>query len=102
MFKLVESEHFTQQLEAILSFIAEDKVTSALKFAQTLKKDVNLILEFPYMAKTSCYHDKDTFRDLTFMQYTIIYFIDSKLNEIVLLEIFNKNLPLLAKPDDRF
>ncbi len=92
---IVESEFFSEQLTSIAEFIAKDKKSSALFFLNTLKKEVTLLIEFPYMYKTSKYYDDTTIRDMTFKKYSIIYKVDKNRDEIVLLEIFNKNLPVL-------
>ena len=93
--QIEESELFKKQLKTIVTYIAEDKKSSVISFMVALKKEVNLLIEFPYMFKVSNYYDESFIRDMTFKRYSIIYEIDEDNNKIVLLEIFNKNLPVL-------
>jgi len=47
----------------------------------------------PYKYKKSYYHEDENIRDMVFKGYTIIYKIYD--NHILIVEIFNKNLPTL-------
>ena len=93
--QILESELFSEQLASIIEFIAEDKKSSALIFLKNLKKEVQLLVEFPYLFTVSKYYDDTTIRDMTFKKYSIIYKVDKDQDRIILLEIFNKNLPVL-------
>jgi len=88
------SDLFKKQFKIILENIAKDKFSAMVKF----RKDLNLLLKeipnMPYKYRKSLYHDDTNIRDMIFRGYTIIYKIDK---DIIILEIFNQNLPVLEK-----
>jgi len=51
------------------------------------------LIDFPYQYKQSIYFDNEEIRDMVYMGYTIVYEIDIENNNLVLLSIFNQNLP---------
>ncbi|MBD3842755.1 MAG: type II toxin-antitoxin system RelE/ParE family toxin [Campylobacterales bacterium] len=53
-----------------------------------MEKAINNIPNFPYKSRKSFYHDDDNVRDYIFKGYTVPYLIDTKKDQIVLLDIF--------------
>jgi len=92
--KIIESKIFKQKLREITLNIKKDKLSAAVKFAKDLKKEIHTLLDMPYKYRKSLYHDDTNIRDMIFRGYTIIYKIDK---DIIILEIFNQNLPVLEK-----
>jgi len=92
--KIVESNLFKEKLREITLTIKKDKPSAAVKFAKDLKKQINTLTNMPYKYRQSQYNDNPNIRDMIFKGYTIIYKVDK---EIIILEIFNQNLPVLEK-----
>jgi len=90
-----QSELFLQQFEEILFTIASDKLTAALGFQEEVIKNFNSLKDFPYKSRCSQYHNDNTIRDLTVKGYTIIYRVQEDKQYIEIIEIFNRNLPLI-------
>jgi len=91
--KIVQSKRFTEELRRIARYIHEDKPSAARTFVQNLKKKITLLADSPYQYKRSIYFSDDAVRDMAFMGYTIVYEVNENENMIVLLSIFNRNLP---------
>lgn len=91
--KIVQSKRFTEELRQIAWYIREDKPSAARTFVQNLKKKITLLADSPYQYKRSVYFNDDAVRDMAFMGYTIVYEVNENENMIVLLSIFNRNLP---------
>ena len=89
--KIVESTKFKQQLRKIVFNIKKDKVSASIKFAKDLKEGINTLSNMPRKYRASIYHNNENMRDMIFKGYTIVY--EVKENEIVIKQIFNKNLP---------
>ena len=101
IFDIVESNQFTQELKAIASFICCDVSTSAYSFIKTLKKTIILLKNNPYLYRKSKYFDNDNVRDMVFRGYTIVYEVDKINQQIILLSIFNKNLPDFEEKNEK-
>ncbi len=84
--KIVIEHSFSQPLLQILSTIAEDKKSAAIKFNKELKEKLNLLKNSPYMCRKSLYFEDDRYRDLIFKGYTIIYKVEDDM--IKVLDIF--------------
>ncbi|MEA2111871.1 MAG: type II toxin-antitoxin system RelE/ParE family toxin [Campylobacterota bacterium] len=91
--KIIETEPFKIQRDAIVWYIAKDKKSAALNFAKELKQIVNNLKSFPYKYRPSKYYKDDSIRDMIFNGYTIVYRVKEEKNIIEVLVIFNKNLP---------
>ncbi len=77
---------YQRQLISILSFIAKDKKSAALKFERTLDYQIQGLIRFPYKFRKSYYFDDEAYRDLIHIGYTVIYKVDH--DKILILEIF--------------
>jgi len=82
---------FEINFNSILEYIAQDKISASKKFRQDLFKQIKNLSNFPYKFRKSIYFNDDNIRDMIFKGYTIVYEIDLNNNQIVLLNIFNKN-----------
>jgi plasmid stabilization system protein ParE len=91
--KIVESGQFRDELRTIAFYIGEDKPSSALSFVKGLKERIALLTDFPYQSKKSIYFDDEQIRDMIYKGYTVVYEVDEQKERIVLLSIFNQNLP---------
>jgi plasmid stabilization system protein ParE len=91
--KIVESGQFRDELRTIAFYIREDKPSSALSFVKGLKERIALLTDFPYQSKKSIYFDDEQIRDMIYKGYTVVYEVDEQKERIVLLSIFNQNLP---------
>lgn len=85
---------FKKNFFEILEYIAKDKLIASKKFKKDLFEQIKNIPNFPYKFRKSFYFEDETIRDMTFNGYTIIYEIDLPNNQVVILNIFNKNKPL--------
>jgi len=84
--RIVWDTFFTVQLRAILKRIASDKVGAARNFERQLNQTIRNLANFPYRCRASRYFEDESYRDLIYKGYTIIYKIDQ--NRIVVLDIF--------------
>ncbi len=84
---------FEKNFYQIFEYIAQDKFSASKKFKKDLFKQIKNIPNNPYKFRKSFYFDNETIRDMTFNGYTIIYEVDLANNQIVILNIFNKNNP---------
>ena len=79
--KIIKDAYFTQSLERIILYIADDSKTRARNFKNSLD-------EFPYKFRKSIHFDNNDIRDYIFMGYTIPYLVDEEKDVIVVLDIF--------------
>ena len=77
---------FLKALQKILIFIGQDKSSAALNFEKELNKKIENIVSFPYKYRKSYYFEDESYRDLIYKGYTIIYKIDEQ--TIKILDIF--------------
>lgn len=85
---IVKDKFFTDNLRAILRYIALDSMSRAYDFNNALSKKINTLPVYPYKYRQSYYYNKEEVRDFTFKGYTIPYLIDNTNEVIVLLDIF--------------
>lgn len=83
---IIKDTLFVTQLFSILKYIAKDKKSSAKEFEKELNKKIRNLVEFPYKYRQSIYFENDSYRDLIYKGYTIIYKVEEK--RVVILEIF--------------
>jgi len=84
---------FEINFNSILEYIAQDKISASKKFRQDLFRQIKNLPNFPYKFRKSIYFHNDNIRDMIFKGYTVVYEIDLNNNQIILLNIFNKNKP---------
>ena len=86
-------DEYKSELQKILKFIANDKISASKQFKQDLDRQITNIPNFPYKHRQSIYFDDANVRDMIFRGYTINYEIDLNINTIFIFSIFNKNKP---------
>lgn len=89
--EIKKTEQFKYELKHILEYIVKDKITAMKTFRKELDLQINDLINFLKKYRKSIYTDNQNIRDMVFKGYTIIYKIYK--NEIVILTIFNQNLP---------
>ena len=92
--QIIYKKTFEKQLLDILNYIAQDKVSASIKFANELEKLIFLIPDNPLRYKSSIYFQNENVRDMTYNGYTIVYKVSFQKNTIEILRIFNQNKPL--------
>jgi len=92
---ILESTRFKIHLKTIAFFIKKDNRNASIRFVKELKLQINQLIDMPKKYQQSKYYDDETIRDMVFKGYTIIYKIYS--DKIIILEIFNQNLPILEE-----
>jgi len=86
--QIIRDINYLTNLDVILDYIARDSFHKASVFLSKLDNMINNIVNFPYKYRKSfCYDDEDI-RDLVFKGYTIPYLIDTKNDQIIILDIF--------------
>lgn len=86
--QIIREETYLSNLEAILDFIAQDSIKKAYNFLSQLDSKINEIPNFPYKYRQSLYYKHENTRDLVFKGYTLIYHINTSLNQIIIFDIF--------------
>jgi hypothetical protein len=84
--KIIKDKKYTSSLYSIIKYIAQDKLTVAKSFESSLNHKIKKIPNFPYKHRKSFYFQDDTYRDLIYKGYTIIYKIQT--DNIIILDIF--------------
>jgi mRNA-degrading endonuclease RelE of RelBE toxin-antitoxin system len=85
--QITEKNSFTETLDNILKYIAEDSLNRAFDFNDQLEEKIDNIPYMPYKYRKSIYHNNENIRDMIFKGYTISYLIDKENNRIILLDI---------------
>ena len=80
--KIVKTNSFLDSLEDILSYIAQDKKSAAIKFNSDLNKKMKDLKDFPFMYHKSYYFEDEYIRDLIHKGYSIPYKVDTE-NKII-------------------
>ncbi len=68
---IIYKKTFEKQLLNIITYIAKDKVSASIKFANKLQKLIFLIPDNPLKYKSSIYFQNENIRDMTYKGYTI-------------------------------
>ena len=90
---IIYKKNFENQLLQIVNYIAKDKISASINFANELEKQIFLIPDNPLKYRKSIYFNNENIRDMFYKGYTINYKINFKKNLIEVLRIFNKNKP---------
>jgi len=86
--KILYEEQFKIALKDIVLYIKKDNPSASLNFKKELKRKIENIPNNPKIYRASIYYDNNTYRDLVFKGYTIIYKIDKGEDRILILDIF--------------
>jgi len=87
-----KSDRFSEELKAIVEFIALDSIHQALDFYDAVISKINKIPENPYIYRQRESAKDTKTRELIFKGYTIPFEIDDTNHKIIILGIFNQNL----------
>lgn len=86
--KIEKKPKFSKSFANILFYISKDKKSAAIKFEQGLNKKILNLVSHPKKYRKSYYFEDESYRDLIYSGYTIIYKIDTLKDKILILEIF--------------
>jgi len=84
---IVKHPDFSQNLDEILDFIANDSLDEAIRFNQELEEKLHNIT-YAYMYRKSYFYKDKNVRDLIFKGYVVPYLVDVKSEQLVILDIF--------------
>lgn len=90
---IIYNPTFERQVIQIVDFIADDKPSASVKFANELEKLIISIPKNPFKHRQSYYFEDKNIRDMIHKGYTIVYEVDFHNNTIEILKIFNRNKP---------
>ena len=91
--QIIYKKSFENQLLHIIDYIAKDKISASISFANELEKLILLIPDNPFKYKKSIYFENENIRDMSFKGYTITYKVNLGKDLIEVLRIFNRNKP---------
>jgi len=83
---IVKDEGYLEQLLHILLIIKKDKISAVVKFEKELNEKFELLKSNPQMCRKSNYFEDESYRDLIYCGYTVIYKVQE--DKILILEIF--------------
>ena len=95
--QVIYKKSFENQLLHIIDYIAKDKISASINFANELEKLISLIPDNPFKYKQSIYFNNKNIRDMPYKGYTINYKVNFEKDLIEVLRIFNRNKPPLSK-----
>lgn len=85
--RVIYEKQFRTALQSVVEYIAKDKVSVSIAFKRKLKEKFEMVTDNPRMHRASLYiRDDDSYRDLIYMGYTVIYKIGTDV--IRVLDIF--------------
>ena len=89
--KIVLSDKLGDEPERILNFIAQDSLSRAIEFNDTLYEKILEIPSRPYSFRKNKLLKREDMRDLIFKVYAIVFRI--KPGHIKIMSIYKNNLP---------
>lgn len=89
--QILKTPRYSEELDVILSFIAEDSLSQAIIFLDNLNSTVYSLVDFPYKCRQSTKSDDDNVRDLVFKGYVIPYRVNKDKNRLEIIGIFSAN-----------
>ena len=91
--RIFRNEEYKFELQNILRYIANDKISASREFKKELDRQIRNIPNFPYKYRKSIYFNDENIRDMIFRGYTVNYKIDLDKDIVYILSIFNQNKP---------
>ncbi len=79
------------QIRCHRKYTSKDKIQASRKFKTDIDKKIGDLRNFPYKNRKSIYFDDENIRDMIYKGYTITYEINSQIDTIEILDIFNQN-----------
>jgi len=90
--RLVRLPRFYDELDTIVSFIAEDSVDQAIVFFDAIFEAIHEIPSRPYSYRRREQSKYPQSREMIFKGYCVPFYIDEEENTIVILGIYNQNI----------
>lgn len=87
--KIIYSDRFIYELEAIVEFIALDSWTRAELFMKNTERLCESLVDMPYKYRKSLKFDNENVRDLIYKGYVIPYLVENE--HINILGIYKEN-----------
>ncbi|RBQ31172.1 plasmid stabilization protein [Arcobacter sp. FW59] len=91
--KIIRTKQYNFELQSILEYISEDKVSASRNFYLKLNKQIKELPTFPYKCRKSIYFNDENIRDMIFKGYTILYEVSLEQSKIIIYSVFNQNKP---------
>ncbi|MGM0624069.1 MAG: type II toxin-antitoxin system RelE/ParE family toxin [Campylobacterota bacterium] len=95
--KVVATDAFGTELDAVLDYIAQNNPNVAQEFKDALELKIDDLTFMPFKNKKSLYFDDENIRDMVYKGYTITYFIDEKNGYLVILGILKYKKDFVIK-----
>ena len=93
--KIFFSSHAKSDLLEIVRYISNDKPIAAKKWANSIKDSINKLEQFPRLGRVVPEYSDGSIREIIKSQYRIVYKIDEKQNNIVILTIHHSKRTLV-------
>ena len=88
--RILKDELYLTSLQGVLYNIAIDSIDQAVIFDMELESKIQALPDMPFKFRQSFFHDDPEIRDLIYKGYVVPYLVDSKRDQIVILNIFTK------------
>jgi len=88
-FQIIWSEHARDDLQAIVSFIAQDNPIIAESFGYRLMSKVDVLAQFPEIGCVVPEENDETLRELVLRPYRIIYKVFEKKQIVAIIRIWH-------------
>lgn len=92
---VIFSSHAKSDLLEIVRYISLDKIIAAKKWANSVKDSITNLEKFPHLGRVVPEYSVESIREIIKGQYRIVYKIDKKQNNIVILAIHHSKRTLL-------
>ncbi len=91
---VIFSSHAKSDLLEIVRYISKDKLLAAKKWANSIKDSINNLEKFPRLERVVPEYSDDSIREIVKGRYRIVYKIDEKQNNIVIITIHHSKRTL--------
>lgn len=86
---VIFSSHAKSDLIEIVKYIANDKPRAAKKWANSIKVSITKLEKFPRLGRVVPEYSDDSIREIIKGGYRIVYKIDEKKSNVVIITIHN-------------
>ncbi len=90
--KVTRLPRFSEELEVIVDFIADDSINRAIEFLDELTEKILDIPNYPHSYRQRINSKYSESRELIYKGYSVPFYIDEEEDTIVILGIYNQNL----------
>lgn len=87
--KIEFSERAVRQITDVVRVIADDKPVAARKWAESVRKSVMKLADYPYIGRMVPEFVDESIRELLHGEYRIVYKIDEKSSRIVIIAVYH-------------